>query len=183
MAVCPVDSFITATRFPDGHSWYTCGAQTLRMLLWQASDSLFPKHSPHIRQGHGLLENYVSHCPSQCQRRATWSLTGSSGRCYHDIRKSPQLKCPSTSRPLASSLPLSPTHKTCSHFCSTRNENRGFEVKFRGQVLQPQRALMGYYAGFQSCLCTEAWRPHPCDHAAPPIVCVQPEAFQAVWVS
>lgn len=39
--------------------------------------------------------------------------TPSSGRCYYDIRKSPQLTCPSTSHPLKEALPplLSPTDK------------------------------------------------------------------------
>lgn len=71
-----------------------------RLLKWQALDILFPKHSPHIRQGHGLMENYVSYCPGQCQCRATWPLTRSCGRCDRDIRNCPQLACTGTCHPL-----------------------------------------------------------------------------------
>lgn len=113
MAFCPVNSFITAThslnthtrihifpRFQPQTKKYRVISGSPRLLLWQVVDILFPKHSPHIRQGHGLLKTYVSHCPGQCQQRATWPLTRSSGKCYHDTRKPPQLTCPSTSHPL-----------------------------------------------------------------------------------
>lgn len=38
-----------------------------RRLLWQVVDILFPKRSPHIKQGHGLLKTHVSCCSGQCQ--------------------------------------------------------------------------------------------------------------------
>lgn len=38
-----------------------------RWLLWQVVDILFPKRSPHIRQGHDPLKTHVSRCSGQCQ--------------------------------------------------------------------------------------------------------------------
>lgn len=61
----------------DRNYTVVCGSPTAPQ--WQGVDILLPKHSPHIRLGHGLLETYVSDCP----------MPVSSGKCYSDIRKSP----------------------------------------------------------------------------------------------
>ena len=166
MAVCPVNAhllqphtlthshththsdkathFAIFPQFQPTDVSYTVVSGPPGLLLWQAADILSPKHSPHIRQGHGLLETYVSHCPCQCQPRATWPLTRSCGRCYHDIRKSPQLTCPSTSQPLLETTDkpffrgiVAPEPNTLSAGEEKTQEKGGAEVEFGRQALQP----------------------------------------------
>lgn len=150
MAFCPVDAhllqlhmhsilththkathFVIFPRFQPQTKKYRVISGSPRLLLWQVVDILFPKHSPHIRQGHGLLKTYVSHCPGQCQQRATWLLTRSSGRCYHDTRKSPQLTCPSTSHPLCRCLVPQIKH---SHLHSVQDKRKHKKRRGWGRV-------------------------------------------------
>lgn len=78
-----------------------CGSPALP--LWQALAASLPKHSPHIRRGHGCLKTCVSNCPPEFQGR--WM-------CVPGTR-------PPGGVTMASAKPLQPTRQSARAFQSS----------------------------------------------------------------